>query len=81
MAKYKPRQKQYEAGRILTTSSWFGSHEDMVVTDQEELKESGLSALEDQVVCKDDNGYYVTLKSRLDNGLADLNRYSTKRYT
>tara|TARA_Y100000310_G_scaffold330701_1_gene402798 strand:+ start:780 stop:956 length:177 start_codon:yes stop_codon:yes gene_type:complete len=31
---------------------------------------------EDEVVCKDDRGYYITLKNRLDNGLADPKRYS-----
>ena len=51
----------------------------MVVTDEEELKESGLLASEGQVVCKDDKGYYVTIKKRLDSGLADPSRYSYKR--
>ena len=30
----------------------------------------------ERVVCKDDKGYYMTYKNRLDNGLADPNRYS-----
>ena len=32
-----------------------------------------------EVICKDDRGYYITLKARLDNGLADPNRYSNSR--
>ena len=32
----------------------------------------------ERVVCKDDKGYYMTYKSRLDNGLADPNRYSSR---
>jgi len=35
--------------------------------------------LECEVVCKDDRGYYITYKNRLDNGLADPKRYSNKR--
>lgn len=79
MAKYTHRQQQHVTGRTITTKSLFGSHTDMVVTDEEELKESGLLASEGQVVCKDDKGYYVTIKKRLDSGLADPSRYSYKR--
>ena len=32
-----------------------------------------------EVVCKDDKGYYITERSRLDDGLADPNRYSLRR--
>jgi len=71
MAKYRPRQGGYESGRSLTTKSWFGSHTDMVV---EELEDG-------EVICKDDRGTYTTYKTRLDNGLADPNRYATRRDT
>jgi len=50
----------------LTSPSSFGSHASMVVRE--------LDA--EQVVCKDENGEYVTHKSKLDTGLADVNRYS-----
>ena len=79
MAKYTPRQKQYETGQTVTTKSRYGSHEEMVVSDDEELEGTHLSTTDEQVVCKDDTGYYITLKSRLDNGLADPNRYSSHR--
>lgn len=69
MAKYRPRQTGHESGRSLTTKSWFGSHTDMVVEELEDGK----------VICKDDRGTYTTYKTRLDNGLADPNRYSTRR--
>ena len=32
----------------------------------------------ERVVCKDDKGYYMTYKNRLDDGLADPNRYSSR---
>ena len=66
MAKYRQRQKGHETGKEITTKSWFGSHADMVI---EELEN-------DKVICKDDKGTYTTCKDRLDNGLADPNRYS-----
>ena len=89
MAKYRPPSKGHEAGNVVTTESWFGSHVDMVV-ELEELQSRGLDKentvfaryrdIEDyETVCKDDKGYYITLKARLDNGLADPNRYSNKR--
>jgi len=83
MAKYRPTQKQYDSGQTITTKSRYGSHADMVV-ELEELESIdffGDRVIEDyEVVCKDDNGYYVTLKSRLDNRLADPNRYSSRRH-
>ena len=61
--------KRHSTGNIITTKSWFGSHAEMVVEELEDGK----------VVCKDDKGTYTTEKNRLDNGLADPNRYSNKR--
>lgn len=48
--------------------SRFGSHQSMVVED-----------IGETVKCKDEFGEYLTLKSNLDNGLADKNRTSQKR--
>jgi len=89
MAKYRPKSKGHESGREITTKSWFGSHADMVVG-LEELQSRGLDKentvfaryrdIEDyETVCKDDRGYYITLKARLDNGMADPNRYSSEK--
>ncbi len=72
MAKYKPKQTRRETGQTITTKSWFGSHADMVIDPEGD----GLD--ENQVLCQDDRGCYVTYKSRLDNGLADPNRYATR---
>jgi hypothetical protein len=69
MAKYQKRSDHSGRGIEITTPSRYGSHSSMVV---EELEEG-------RVVCKDDAGEYTTLKSRLDTGLSDPNRYSTNR--
>ena len=66
MAKLKKRR---ETGNIITTKSWFGSHAEMIV---EEINEK-------EVMCEDQNGRYKTSRDRLDNGLADPNRYSNRK--
>ena len=38
-----------------------------------------LAIKQDQVVCTDEFGDYITSKDRLDNNLADPNRYTTER--
>ena len=78
MAKGKTR---HQTGNSVTTPSWFGSHESMVV-DHSEVQIGGqdVALSENQVLCKDDNGYYVTEKKYLDSGIADPNRYSNRRY-
>ena len=81
MAKYRSSSKGYESGKEITTKSWFGSHAEMVV-ELEEGQQVVLFArtIEDyETVCKDDRGYYVTTTSRLDDGLADPNRYGPQR--
>ena len=78
MAKNRTR---HQTGNSVTTPSWFGSRESMVV-DHSEVQIGGqyVALSESQVLCKDDNGYYVTEKKNLDSGLADPNRYSNRRY-
>jgi len=77
--KYRPKAQGYDVGSVVTTKSPYGSHEDMVVDpiDLEELDpDTRFAKLKDNdVICKDDRGYYKTERSRLDNGLADPNRY------
>ena len=78
--KYKPRAKGYDAGTVITTKSPYGSHASMVV-DPIVLGSGGaiVTLKDNEVICQDDRGYYTTLKNRLDNGLADPNRYSIER--
>ena len=78
MVKYRASSKGYDAGRIITTKSPYGSHEEMVV-DSFDLEDDFTSLKDGEVVCKDDIGYYVTDINRLDSGLADPNRYSIER--
>ncbi len=51
--------------------SRFGSHVSMI-----EKAETDKLHDPDLVVCKDENGLYVTQLNRLDNGMADANRFS-----
>jgi len=54
-----------------------------MVVELEELQLDDLVELRDmedyEVVCRDDKGYYITKRSRLDDGFADPNRYSLRR--
>ena len=78
MAKGKSR---HQTGNSVTTPSWFGSDSSMVVDHSEvQIARHNVKLSEDQVLCQDDNGYYVTEKKKLDNGVADPNRYSNRRY-
>lgn len=74
MAKLKT--PKHDTGKIITTPSSYGSHKSMVVDTPENLTLS-----EGYVVCQDDLGMYITEENKLDNGLADPNRYGdrTKR--
>ena len=67
----KSAKTQVDTGTISTTPSVYGSHTAMVVPTPE-----GLHLGWGQCVCKDDKGLYVTYVNRLDNGLADPQRYS-----
>jgi hypothetical protein len=54
--------------------SVFGSHKSMInASETEKLNSSDL------VVLTDEHGDYTTEKNKLDNGLADPNRYKTSR--
>lgn len=53
--------------------SLYGSHAVMVDEDATELLSRS-----DMVVCVDAGGIYTTYRNRLDNGLADLNRYADR---
>lgn len=69
-------QKHKDKGnvRTLVTPSPYGSHSSMVVDIDNEAQ--GHSIPPDKVICQDENGYYVTYKSRIDSGLSDPCRYA-----
>lgn len=68
MAKYVSKKKHEGRCTAVTTPSLYGSHASMVVRELDDCR----------VVCKDDVGEYETYKDRLDNGLADSNRWGRK---
>lgn len=68
MAKYVNKKQHEGRCTTITTPSRYGSHTSMVVRELDDGR----------VVCKDDVGEYETLKDRLDNGLADPNRWGRK---
>jgi hypothetical protein len=68
---FKPRQ--HESGTVVTTKTPYGSDSSMVV-DISQYKSISINT--DEVVCKDDRGFYITKKNRIDSGMADPNRYN-----
>jgi hypothetical protein len=76
MAKKYYKAPIHQVGTIITTKTAFGSHSDMIV-DMSNYKSVQLG--ENEVICKDDKGFYVTSKNRIDSGLADPNRYSSTK--
>jgi hypothetical protein len=74
---YKP--PTHQTGLVVTTKTHFGTTGDMIV-DHAQYKIVGtdnpISLEDNEVLCRDDRGFYVTQKNRVDTGLADPNRYA-----
>lgn len=66
--------RRHDSSRVITTKSFYGSHSEMIV---EDISEFDISLKDGEIICGDDDGYYVTVKSRVDTGLADPNRYGS----
>jgi len=66
-------QKKHDTGRAVTTKTAYGTDNSMVVTDENILNQIELK--NDCVLCKDDDGYYITPKTNIDTGLADPFRH------
>ena len=77
MAKKLYKAPKHSTGHAVTTKTHFGTTSDMVV-DHSLLLVDGkpIEISNDNVLCKDDIGYYLTLKKMVDSGLADPNRHS-----
>lgn len=71
---FKPRQ--HDSGSVITTKTGYGSDSTMIV-DISQYTEVSLNT--DEVICKDDRGFYITKKNRINSGLADPNRYSNEK--
>lgn len=79
MAKYIYKAPKHITGSTVTTKTHFGTTADMVVDHSNIAFENNPTIEDNQVVCKDDNGYYITFKNRVDSGLADPNRYNNTK--
>lgn len=79
MSKKYYKAPKHTCGKNVTTKTWFGSDSEMIVN----TNNIKISLKDNEVLCKDDDGFYITEKSRINNGLADPNRYadSQKRLT
>ena len=74
MGRKKPKPLNTEKKHKNPYPSEYGSHKSMVIPTPPEIR------LEShQVLCQDQLGPYVTEKTRLDNGMADPNRYSPRK--
>lgn len=69
---------KHVVGRHITTKTAFGSHSNMIVPCDDPNIQT-LKIGDDQIICKDDSGYYITDKYRIDSGLADPNRYANDK--
>ena len=76
MAKKYYKAPTHQTGINITTKTHFGSTDEMVVDHSKYLINDGLIIQDDQVICKDDRGFYITYKNRINTGLADTNRYA-----
>lgn len=75
MAKQATSKKSHDTSITITTPTPFGSHSSMVVSS--DLVEAIIGP--NQVICVDQDGYYITEKNRLDTNLADPNRYANTK--
>ena len=48
-----------------------------MLVDLKQYKEISINT--EDVVCKDDRGFYITKRNRIDSGLADPNRYNNTK--
>lgn len=72
MAKKYYKAPVHQTGTVITTKTHFGTTGDMVV-DHTKYK---VSISDNEALCKDDMGFYITIKNRIDSGIADPNRYA-----
>ena len=68
---FKPRK--HETGRTVTTKTPYGITTDMVVTDEQIL--SKVAVDDGMVLVKDDAGYFIVPKNRVNDGMACPFRY------
>jgi len=74
---YKPRS--HETGTVVTTKTAYGSTSDMIVDIANYTSDPAIVLEDNQVVCKDDKGFYITTKDRINTKIADPNRYANQK--
>ena len=80
MARNFVKPRTHDTGTIITTKTPFGSTSDMIIDlSKYTLDNNEINIKDNEVVCKDDKGFYITLKSRIDNKTADPNRYANAK--
>jgi hypothetical protein len=81
MAKKYYKPPIHQVGTAVTTKTHFGSSSDMIIDHSKYTVDNSLVDVKDnEIVCKDDKGFYVTYKNRIDSGLADPNRYANSKF-
>jgi hypothetical protein len=73
MAKKYYKAPKHFTGRTITTKTPYGTDSSMVISDEKIISQISLS--DNTVLCKDDIGYYITFKDRVDSGIADPLRF------
>jgi hypothetical protein len=73
MAKNFVKPRKHETGRSITTKTPYGITSDMVVNDNDIL--SKVNIPDSCVLVKDDDGYFIVNKERINDGLACPLRY------
>ena len=73
MAKNFIKPRKHETGRTITTKTAYGITSDMLVTDSHIVSKIPIGV--DSILVKDDIGYFIVDKNRLDDGLACPQRY------
>ena len=76
MAKNTIKMRKHDTGRQITTKTPYGTTSEMVVNDSDLIEKMNIPS--GCVLIQDDQGYYITKLNRIDNGLADPNRYDAK---
>lgn len=80
MAKNYIKPRTHDTGTIITTKTAFGSTSDMIIDlSNYTLDGNEVKINDDEVVCKDDKGFYITNKNRIDTKIADPNRYANAK--
>jgi hypothetical protein len=81
MAKKIYRTPLHNTGTTITTKTAYGSTSCMVIDINKYTIEDGsaINIKEDEVVCKDDLGFYITFRNRVDSSTADPNRYANSK--